>query len=199
MPDSSTGALLEKCDDFHGSREAGTSVCVSSKPSSAGKGEDSETNDENGPLPVPKFARMVSRRRYHRLHILVDHRMCRDGRSEELLLKRRAVRTLAARRYYQTALGSFLTFVQERTLHLVEIDAVLVAYWNDCFLQGVQHHHGSRLLAVVMDRWPSFSRFGSSKLPKNHPYVAMCTLILRVTFMRLLSHRLCHFSHVGRS
>ena len=94
----------------------------------------------------------------------VDHLMCRDGRSEESLLGRGAARTLAARRNYQTALGSFLKFVQKRTLPLAEdvkIDGALVAYSNDCFLQGVQHHHGSQLLAVVTDLWPSFSRFGS--------------------------------------
>ena len=41
-------------------------------------------------------------------------------------------------------------------------------YFNDCLLQGTQHHHGSRLLAAVMDRWPSSSRFGSRKLPRFH-------------------------------
>ena len=46
--------------------------------------------------------------------------MCRDGRSEEPLLERRAVRTLAARRKYQTALGTFLKFVQKLALLLVK-------------------------------------------------------------------------------
>ena len=45
----------------------------------------------------------------------------------------------------------------------VEIDVALVAYSNDCFRQGVQHHHGSLFLAAVMDRWPSFSHFVSEK------------------------------------
>ena len=131
-----------------------------------GKKEDSETIDENGPLFVPKSARVVSGRQHHRLRMLVDHLMCRDGRSEESLLERRVVRTLAARRNYETALGTFLKFVKERALPLVEdveIDGVLVAYSNDCFIQGVQHHHGSQLRAALMDRWPSFSRFGSRK------------------------------------
>ena len=35
-----------------------------------------------------------------------------------------------------------------------------------------------------MDRWPSFSRFGSSKLPRDHAHVAVFTFILRVTYMR---------------
>ena len=42
----------------------------------------------------------------------------------------------------------------------------------------------SIILVVVMDRWPSFSRFGSRKLPRNHPHVAVFILILRVTFLR---------------
>ena len=37
---------------------------------------------------------------------------------------------------------------------------------------------------IMVDRWPSFSRFGSSKLQRNHPHVAVFTLILRVKYMR---------------
>ena len=51
----------------------------------AGKEEDSETSDENELLPVPKSSRVG---RHHRLRKLVDHSMCRDGRSEESILKR---------------------------------------------------------------------------------------------------------------
>ena len=36
----------------------------------AGKEEDSETSDDNGPLPVPKSARVVSGRQQHRLRML---------------------------------------------------------------------------------------------------------------------------------
>ena len=45
------------------------------------------------------------------------------------------------------------SFVKERAFPLVEdveIDGALVAYSNDCFVQGIQHHHGSLVLAVVM-------------------------------------------------
>ena len=130
---------------------------------------DSETSDENGPLPVPKSERVVSGRQHHRLRMLVDHMMCRDGRVT--LLERRAARTLAARRNYRTALGPFHKCVKERVLPLVEdveTDGSLVAYSNDCFDKGVQHHHGSLLLAAVMDRWRLFSRFGPRKLPRFH-------------------------------
>ena len=45
-----------------------------------------------------KSARVVPGRRHHLLRMLVDHLMCRDGKSEESLLERRLVRTLSARR-----------------------------------------------------------------------------------------------------
>ena len=109
----------------------------------AGKEEDSETSDEIGPLPVPKPSQVVSGRRRHRLRLLVNHFMCRDGRSKESVLERRDVRTLAARRNHPTALGTFLKFGKERALHLVEdveVEGSLVAYSNDCSVQGVQHH-----------------------------------------------------------
>ena len=128
----------------------------------AGKEEDSETSDENEPLPP-------------------------DGRSEDSLLERRAVKTLAARHNPKTSLGKFLMVVQMRALPLVEdveVDGALVAYSNDCSVQGVQHHNGSQHLVAMMERWPSFSRYGSSKLPMNHPHVAVFIFILRVTYMR---------------
>ena len=144
-------------------KQARVVSCARSRPAAV-KEEDSETGDENGPSPVPKSARVISGRRHHRLPILVDHLMCRYGELEELesLLKRRAVGALAARRSHQTALGKFLK----------------------CFVLGVHHHHGSQLVAAVKDRWPSFSRFGSSKLPWNHLHVDLFTFILRITFMR---------------
>ena len=220
---------------------------------SAGKKEGSGTSDESGSLPLPSSARVVSGRRHHRLRMRADHLMCRDGRSEESLKERTAVRTLAARRNHQTNLGKFLKFVRgtlhtcssgcvwdtiwhcealvggvcvhgytpfppccvlawlpktshgvgcelkwvlclwavgyallkgvcvpktsvgrivkERALALVEdveIDGVLVAYSNDCLVQGFKHKHGLQLLAAVMERWPSFSRNASRKLPRFH-------------------------------
>ena len=126
-------------------------------------------------------------------------------------MEQRAVRTLVARKHHQTARGKFLMFVQQRTLPLVEdieSDGALVAYSNDRSVQGVERHNGSQLLATVVDRWLSFSSFGSSKLPNNPLHVAVFILILQVTYIRpselltlrrILSHRLCHFSHIGRS
>ena len=75
---------------------------VQGKP--AAMEEDSEISDENGPLPVPKSAWVVSGHRHHHLRMLVDHLVCRNGRSEELLLERGGARSLAARRNYQTDL-----------------------------------------------------------------------------------------------
>ena len=81
-----------------------------------------------------------------------------------VVVERRAARTLAARRNY-------LKCVMERVLLLVEnveIDGALVVYSNDCFVQGILHRYGSQLRAARMFRWPSFSRSGSKKLPRFH-------------------------------
>ena len=93
-----------------------------------------------------ELAREVARVQGQPATKMGDHSLCRDGRSEESLLERRSVRTLAGRRSYQTALGKFLKFVQKPTLHLVEvveIDGGLVAYSNVCSVQGAQHYKGS--------------------------------------------------------
>ena len=79
--------------------------------------------------------------------------MYRDGKLEESLLKRRAAKALAARQSNLTALGKFLKSVMERALHLdedVEINDARVVYPNNCFVLEVQHHHGSQLLAAVI-------------------------------------------------
>ena len=137
--------MSENCDDLKESRGAVREVPrVQGQP--AGKEEDSETNGESWPLLVPKSALVVSGLRYNRLRVMVDHLLCRDGKTEESLLERRLVRTLTARRNYQTALGSLPESVQKRTPPLVEdgeIDGALVAYSNDWILQEAQHHHAA--------------------------------------------------------
>ena len=75
----------------------------------AGKEAGSESGDESGPLLVPTSARVVSGRLHHRLRIPTYHMICRDETLEKWLMERRAVRTLAARQCYETALRTFLT------------------------------------------------------------------------------------------
>ena len=158
-PDGERGILSEDPEDFKESRGAGAgSRGVQRQP--AGK-EDSKTIHEKRAIAYPKSARVVSGRRPHELRMLVDHQMSRDGISEESLLERRAVKSLAARRNSQTALGSLHCLWSQTTNSRA-------AFSKDCLLQGVQHHHVSQLLAAVMDRWPSPSRCGSSKLPRFH-------------------------------
>ena len=108
--------------------------------------------------------RVVSGLRHHRSRMLVGHLMCRDEKSEGSFLERRAVRTLAVRRNYQTTLGSFLKCVQKRIHPLVEDAKFTVPYSNDCVLSGVQDHHDS-----AMDRWLLFSRFLFQKTSKVLP------------------------------
>ena len=64
-----------------------------------GREDDSETSDESVPLPARSLARIVSGRRHYRSRTLVEHMMCRDGKSEASLFERRAVeKQLAATR-----------------------------------------------------------------------------------------------------
>ena len=129
----------------------------------AGKEEDSETSNETKPLDAPRSAR----RRHHRLRMLIDRLMCRDGKMEELLLERRAVKTLAARLIDQTAHGTFLKCVKERVFPLVED----VEFYSAPRAQKIALPTMVRSFLPVMDRWPSFSRSGSRKLPRFHRYL----------------------------
>ena len=35
-------------------------------------------------------------------------------------------------------------------------------------MAGVQHHHGTKLLAPLLDRWPAFGKIGWRKTPRYH-------------------------------
>ena len=96
-PTPTVGSCLKRATNFKSRVELARGVArVHGQP--AGKEVDSDTSDENVPLLVPKSAQIVPGRQHHRLRNLVDHLMCLDGRSEESLLERKAVKTLAARR-----------------------------------------------------------------------------------------------------
>ena len=135
VPDATGGILSEECNSVSLEELAGEVKRVQGQ--SAGKKEDDGTSDESEPLLVPTSAPMVSGRRHHRLRMLIDHLMCRDGKLEESLLERRAARTLAARRSHQTALGTVRKCVKDRSLRLVEnveIDGAWVVYSNSFML-----------------------------------------------------------------
>ena len=51
----------------------------------AGTEDDSDTSDENVPLPVLKSAQVISGWRHHRLRNQVNRLMCRDGKLEDSL------------------------------------------------------------------------------------------------------------------
>ena len=130
MPDANSGVLSETCDELQESQEAGTRGCASSRPARWQRGGQRNQRRKRATILAPKSAQVVHGQRHHRLRTLVDQLMCRDGRSEESLLERRAVRTLAGRQNHQNAFGKFLNFVQ-RTLPLVEgvdIDGALIVY-----------------------------------------------------------------------
>ena len=104
MPDAKAGIPTKECG-----LEELTRKVARVEGQTAGKEEESETSDENGPVHVAKPAQVVSGRRH--LRLLVHHLMCRVGRSEEPIMEQRAARTLAARQDHQTALGKFLEII----------------------------------------------------------------------------------------
>ena len=119
---------------------------------------------------MPKSARLVLGQRPNFLRMLVDHLMCRDGRLDESLLERRAVRTLAARRSYQTALGTFIKCVKERALPMVkdvEIDGASSWFTASCCSDGS--------LTVILPLWfqknfevPSTEGLAATRLAATH-------------------------------
>ena len=109
---------------------------------------------------------------------LVFHLMCRDGKLKDSLQKKRAVRALAARvpqvwKGARTHPGRRRrsqrcpSRVAERLLCLGT--STSPRFTASCCRDGS--------LAVIQP-------LRSSKLPRNHPHVAVFTLILRVTYMR---------------
>ena len=102
VADTTVGMMSEECDDV---QESGPRSCASRR--TAG--------------PATNGGRCQCRRPHGQFldvdTALTDQLMCRDDEKlEESLPKRRAVRTLAARRSCQTALGTFLSCVKERAL-----------------------------------------------------------------------------------
>ena len=148
------------------------------KPAEACGEEDSAPDNENGPVLLPKSARIASGLRHRLLRKLLDLSMCRDGRLEEWLSERRAVKTFAARRNYQASLGTFF-----------QIDKELALFsWRRrrnrrCFGCGFERllRLGSSaspwftVLAAVMDRWPLFSPCG----PQNFEVPSMFEVVAR--------------------
>ena len=134
VSDASCGGVFEKCDKFPEPGDAGTSGCASSRP----------VRWQRGGQPHQRRKRACRSSHGQSLDndttacaLWVDHLMCGDGKLEESLLKRRAVRAIAGRQSRRTVLGKFFKCVKERVLHLVEdveVNDGRVAYPNDCWL-----------------------------------------------------------------
>ena len=196
MPDGSCCGDLSESLTHSKSLDMLARVVARFQGQPAGKEEESDTTDVNEPLLAPKSAEQRPPPSHSGLSLDVQKK-CEFKAS---LVMRRAVRTLTTRRIRPLPRGQLLKCVKERSLHLVkdvEVNDGQDASRKDCFVMGIPHHHGSQLLAAVMARWPSFSRFGSSQLPWNH--------IVRARQSgwnlkrRILSHRLWHlFILVGR-
>ena len=111
LPDAKAGVLSEKCGSVKESRETGTRNCASPRPARWQRGGQRNQRRKRAST-CAEVRTVVSGRQHHRLRVLDDHVVGMG--SEEALLERRALRIQAARRNYQTALGTLLKFVQEQ-------------------------------------------------------------------------------------
>ena len=152
LPDAEAGVLSEKCGNVKESRGSWHAKLRESEASPLAKEEDSETTDENGPLLVPRSALYCTGRQHHRLRMLDDHWMCRDG------VGRSAPGTKSCENTGSTTELSSRSWDAPQICNGARAPSGRMT--SKCSVQEVQHHHGSQLLAAVMDRWPSFSRFG---------------------------------------
>ena len=116
-----------------------------------------------GPLFVPESAQTLPSPRHHRIRILVCPPMRTNGESS--LEKRRGVRALTARQSHQSFRGQRLKFERKRLFHLVQTSKLAMPQVSSerLLCRGFPYHNVSQLLAAVMARWPSFSRFGASE------------------------------------
>ena len=77
-----------------------------------------------------------------------------------LVLRDRALRTLAKRTLYQQTLENILTLVAERNLiffYNTQMITALSFQRTAHYMFGVQHHRGNTLMAAFMHRFPKYS------------------------------------------
>ena len=85
------------------------------------------------------------------------------------ILEAGSLRTEATRRGYVEAMAEFKddAKVEPDAVSPEVLDQKVVNYMNTQFLQGVRAWKGERLLAALMCLFPSYSRFGSRRLPRT--------------------------------
>ena len=157
----------------------------------AGKEVDSETSNEGGPrLPLPKSAQIMSKRRHHRLCMLVDY-LCD-------LSRWRVGRIAPGAKSCEDSCSS--TELSNRSWD-VEIDGALVVYSNDSFVQGVPSpwfaasccRDGS--LAVIQPLWVQ----KTSEVPSMFEGVATVHTCAHPTSACTSLGRHCNITHPSQS
>ena len=81
---------------------------------------------------------------------------------ELLVVRDRALRTLARRKLYQQTLEHILTLVAERNMIIFHNTLMITALTFQCtahYMFGVQHYRGNTLMAAFMHRYPQHSRY----------------------------------------
>ena len=84
--------------------------------------------------------------------------------------KRYALRAQATAHQYRDVLSRFITFCSESSLLLktpAQVDSALVTCSNQLYMEGEQHHVGTKLVASLMHNFPEYTRAGTHCLPRK--------------------------------
>ena len=102
------------------------------------------------------------------LQTLVDRGM--EGSRHHLSVLEEAAVSKRARENYQKYLLDLFSFLPQRVIETAaddKIDSQLVEYFNLRYNGGEGSHVGDYILAALMDRFPSFSKYGHRKIPRS--------------------------------
>ena len=198
-------------------------VSRSSRPARWQRGGQRNQRRKRASL-VPKSARIVSGRRHHRLLMLVDHLMCNTRSTTEVSNRSWHVSQVCSKAHASSGRGRrnrrCLGCVFQRLLS----PGSSMSPWfaasccRDVSLAVIQPHWVQQTaevpsmfeeVATTHTCAPFWEEIATQLTLLNHSHMAEFILILLVMCMRpsellalrrkILSRRLCHFSHVGRS
>ena len=119
-----------------------------------------------------KHHRTQSGRQAWRLHVMIDHLMVRGPKQNKHLWicgqchsrDKKELRGLNPKVPSAPASDRGVHHLHTDT----DLDRALVFHANELCVAGAQHHHGTMLLAALLDRWPAFCKMGWRKVPRDH-------------------------------
>ena len=107
-----------------------------------------------------------------RLHVMIDHLMVRGPKAEQTPLGLRSVPLQGQERVTRQQSKSSLCPRQRQgwasPSHRRGPRSYSGFSCERTVRGGVQHHHGTMLLATLLDRWPALCKIGWRKVPRDH-------------------------------